>query len=203
MTSNVLNRSRRGSGRLVIVALGAVVVLAVAWWLLTPLFLDREVNEAFPLAASAEIPATMDRRDVEREMTAAAAGIDQAEEAPPPGMPQAPALGKGTFVGADDFHQGSGRAAIYELPDGGRLLRLEEFEVTNGPDLHVILTPTAQPTGREDVSVEGYVDLGGLKGNVGDQNYPIPDGVDVGAQHSVVIYCLPFHVVFATATLQS
>ena len=48
----------------------------------------------------------------------------------------------------------------------------------------------------------GYVDLGELKGNRGNQNYPIPAGVDIGIQQSVVIYCVPFSVVFSVAMLQ-
>jgi hypothetical protein len=46
-----------------------------------------------------------------------------------------------------------------------------------------------------------YIDLGFLKGNIGDQNYDLPAGVDLSQYNSVVIYCLPFHVVFSTATL--
>ena len=94
-------------------------------------------------------------------------------------------------------------ATIYRAPDGSHVLRLEDFNVTNGPDLHVILTPHANPEGRADVSAPGYVDLGKIKGNAGNQNYEIPAGVDVASQMTVVIYCQPFHVVFSTASLSS
>jgi hypothetical protein len=46
-----------------------------------------------------------------------------------------------------------------------------------------------------------YLDLGSLKGNLGNQNYDIPAGTDINQFKSVVIYCLPFHVVFSTADL--
>ena len=46
-----------------------------------------------------------------------------------------------------------------------------------------------------------YIDVGALKGNIGNQNYEIADGTDIAAFNSVVIYCVPFHVVFSTATL--
>ena len=50
--------------------------------------------------------------------------------------------------------------------------------------------------------MSGYVDLGSLKGNRGSQNYDIPPGVDLSSgEWSVVIYCQPFHVIFATAQL--
>ena len=48
----------------------------------------------------------------------------------------------------------------------------------------------------------GYVNIGKLKGNKGNQNYPIPDEVDVSIQGSVVIYCVPFHVIFSVASLR-
>ncbi|MCH7583000.1 MAG: DM13 domain-containing protein [Acidobacteria bacterium] len=59
--------------------------------------------------------------------------------------------------------------------------------------------PDADPRGRDDIT--GYVDLGGLKGNIGDQNYEIPSGNDVSGYGSVVIYCRPFQVIFSVAIL--
>ena len=100
------------------------------------------------------------------------------------------------------FHRGSGTATIYRGPDGSLLLRLEDLDVTNGPDLHVILSPHPDPNRPSDVMTVGYVDLGKLKGNRGNQNYPIPAEVDVSAQGSVVIYCEPFAVVFSVAALR-
>ncbi len=92
-------------------------------------------------------------------------------------------------------------ATIYRGPDDSYLLRLEELAVTNGPDLHVILSPHESPERRNDVHMPGYVDLGKLKGNRGNQNYEIPDGVDITAFRSVIIYCKPFSVVFSVAEL--
>ena len=110
-------------------------------------------------------------------------------------------LKEGEFEDQDSFHKGSGQAAIYQGPDGSRVLRLENLDVTNGPDLHVILTPNKDPNSQGDVKTTGWVDLGKLKGNKGNQNYPIPADVDVSIQGSVVIYCKPFHVIFSVATL--
>jgi len=118
-------------------------------------------------------------------------------------MPEAAAewlvVAQGQFIGADSFHVGSGTASIFQQDDN-RVLRLEEFSVTNGPDLHVILVRHPAPGSRSDVG-EDYVDLGELKGNQGNQNYDVSAGVDLSVYQSVVIYCVPFHVVFATATL--
>ena len=40
-----------------------------------------------------------------------------------------------------------------------------------------------------------------MKGNVGNQNYGIPDDVNLDEFQSVVIYCVPFGVVFSSAAL--
>ena len=113
------------------------------------------------------------------------------------------AVKAGNFRDADSFHRGSGQATIYSAPGSGLLLRLENLDVTNGPALHVILSPHPDPTRSSDVKQTGYVDLGPLKGNGGDQNYPIPADVDVSVIKSVVIYCKPFSVVFSVAPLQA
>ena len=112
------------------------------------------------------------------------------------------ALLSGQFRNADAFHRGSGTATVYELGDGGRrVLRFEDFRVTNGPDLRVLLANAPAPDGRSELADAGYIELAALKGNVGSQNYDIPDGFDLAAAGSVVIYCDPFRVIFSTATL--
>ena len=184
-----------------------IPVLALAWYLGSPLFITKEVQEEFPFAANAVVPKDMTRGEVEKTMaTLAKMGGDQVMEKMPDEMEKAAAapvlLKTGTFEGADRFHKGSGVAKLFRAPDGTHLLRVEDFSVTNGPDLRVILSPVANPQGAGDVTAPGYVELGKLKGNVGNQNYPIPPGVDVAAQGSVVIYCKPFRVVFSVATLQ-
>ena len=107
-------------------------------------------------------------------------------------------ISQGQFQDADSFHQGSGTASIFQQGDQ-RVLRFEDFEVTNGPDLHVLLVENIAGTSQDELG--NYVDLGSLKGNMGNQNYEIPPDVDLGQFSGVMIYCVPFHVVFATAAL--
>lgn len=181
----------------------AIPVLAFAWWLGSPLFLNTEVDEPFPLAAGAVIPDDMTAEQVDAEMKDAAAISTASDDDMPESVGGAVplVLATGQLTGADSFHQGSGTATVYELEDGSRVLRLEEIDVTNGPDLHVILTPVVSVEGRDDVMASGYVDLGKLKGNIGSQNYDIPDDFEIPDEFTVVIYCVPFHVLFATAPL--
>ncbi len=144
-----------------------------------------------------------ERSEVGAKVDAAAAAVmtdNQTDDMMPEMAGDPVVISQGQFVGADSFHQGAGQATIYQLPEGGHVLRFEDFDVTNGPDLHVILVKNPSPTSREDVG-DDYIDLGSLKGNIGSQNYDIPADVDLSEYQSVVIYCMPFHVVFATATL--
>jgi hypothetical protein len=202
-------------GIIVIVGvIGLVILGAVGWYLASPLFINRTVDEEFPVASppteeSAEALPTEEPTETLQEQVEAT----QEEAAPTATMPNTEmdepmpeggepvALASGMFVGVDDFHQGMGTATLYELPDGGLVLRFDEFEVTNGPDLHVFLSSNPAPTGAEDMG-EDSLDLGALKGNIGSQNYDIAPGTDVGRYQSVLIYCVPFHVVFATATFE-
>lgn len=177
----------------------AVPILALAWWLGSPLFLDTEVSEAFPMSAGAIVPDDMTQEDVEARMEQAAGAPDTETNEGMPATAVPVVLVAGQFEDFDNFHKGSGTATIYELEDGSYVLRLEGFEVTNGPDLHVLLVPDANPAGRDDIT--GYLDLGSLKGNIGDQNYEIPSGTDVDSYGSVVIYCQPFHVIFSVSIL--
>jgi len=43
--------------------------------------------------------------------------------------------------------------------------------------------------------------VGKLKGNMGDQNYDLPEGVDLNKYRAVTIWCNRFSVNFATAPL--
>ena len=196
--------------RIVIAALIIIAVLApVAWWLLSPIFISTTVEEDFPLAAGAVIPADMTMAEAEEIMVEAASKFNNYDERVPSemAMPNDPmqmdasalVVKSGDFRDGDSFHKGSGTATIYRAPDGKHLLRLEDFRVTNGPDLRVLLVPASDPQGRDDV--QGYLELGKLKGNMGNQNYFLPDGEDATDYHSVVIFCYPFKVVFSVATL--
>jgi len=110
-------------------------------------------------------------------------------------------LSTGEFVDADAFHQGSGTAQIVQMADGGLQVQLSNFEVTNGPDLKVYISSHPNPTSASDVTGAEILNLGELKGNVGDQAYDLPEGVDLASLGSVVIWCEQFGVLFATAAL--
>lgn len=171
----------------VFLGLGGVILFVaggVAWWLVSPLFISRTIREEFPLAANAVVPKGMTRSEVERVMTGMARVDQEMIEGMPDTMAAARAVKSGAFRDADSFHKGSGRATIYRLADGASLLRLENFRVTNGPALHVLLVRHPDPQTHANLKDPGYAELGPLKGNIGNQNYSVPAGIDVAARSS-------------------
>ncbi|MGH7847768.1 MAG: DM13 domain-containing protein [Candidatus Binatia bacterium] len=108
-------------------------------------------------------------------------------------------LTKGSFKGL--AHETKGIAAVYQLPDGKRTLRLTEFETSNGPDVHVYLVAADVEKGNDAVKEAGFVDLGSMKGNIGDQNYDVPADVDLSKYKAVSIWCARFGVNFGSAPL--
>ena len=259
--------------RLLVSAISApllAVTIWLGWSLGSPLFTNVTVEEEFPFAFTATVPAGMERVDVEEAMagiskhnetvieampggaamvvgSALTSGVEDSnviimtesnQDALHDGMALVSEAGEdqdaalidkgidmmqaaiedasgaaddqaevariktGEFKDADSFHKGSGQATIYSGPDGSFLLRLENLDVTNGPALHVYLSRHEDPDNPGEVKNPGFVDLGDLKGNRGNQNYPIPSDADIASYNSVVIYCKPFEVVFSVASLR-
>ncbi len=102
----------------------------------------------------------------------------------------------GTFTGAGDgIHDAQGDAYTIPLEDGSNVLRLENFQSTNGPDLFVYLST--------DENASEFINLGALKANNGNQNYEIPDDTDLDKYNKVLIWCKSFSVLFGSAELSS
>ncbi len=180
----------------------AIPALWLAWWLGSPLLINRSVDEQFPMSSSAEVPAGFTRQEVEDTM-AGMAKIDDDAMAEPmtETMESAQALLTGNFRDADSFHRGSGTATVYRLGNGAHVLRFEDFRVINGPDLRVMLSGAPDPKGRGEFRSHESVELAPLKGNIGNQNYEIPADLNPSDYRSVVIYCKPFQVLFSVAPL--
>ena len=123
-------------------------------------------------------------------------------------FPTASAANEAPMKLADgEFHNGAhetkGRAAIFQLGDGKRTLRLTNFATSNGPDVRVYLVAASDAKDNDTVKNAGFVELGSLKGNVGDQNYDVPANVDLAKYRAVTIWCARFSVNFGTAPLMN
>ena len=232
---------KRTLGILAIIIL--IPIIGIAWWLLAPLLTSTTVDEEFPFAVTASVPADMTRAQVEQVMSGIAMVDASANEAMPspadpatdlsnamgagdsdamdsvvktlaeaavksmPGAMTAPAkeemtqtmaaamkdampeamaktqpeetaqpvkLKSGQFRDQDRFHKGSGKATIYRLAGGSRLLRLEDFNVTNGPDLRVILTRAQDPEQAGEVTGPGHPGIIQAQGEHGQSELPNP-----------------------------
>lgn len=169
---------KRLTGSTIVLGIGLLIFVLI-WFQPQKLFIDTSVAERLPSA----------RPDGERP---AAKGTAPKETAPK-------GIASGSFRAL--AHRATGTATIFRLADGSYVLRLEDLDTENGPDLRVYLSEaTASAQGRE--FAEDFVDLGALKGNRGDQNYEIPGGVDVSRFRSAVIWCRRFTVGFGVAPLE-
>lgn len=135
------------------------------WYLASPLWIDRVVQETASAAQTSVL------------------------------------VSQGSFKDADSAHRGKGNVNLFKGESGDHLLRLTDFEVTNGPDLEVWLVAKKDISSSEDVKNSQWFSLGQLKGNIGDQNYSVPTDVNIADYSSVVIWCEQFGVLFASANL--
>ena len=108
----------------------------------------------------------------------------------------------GDFAVIDPLHQGRGTASIYWFSESQQFLRLDNFEVSNGPDLRVILSQQDTPRTSAETLLPSYVDLGPLKSPSGAQNYEIPATEELAKYKSVVIYSTSLNIVFTSAPLE-
>ena len=115
--------------------------------------------------------------------------------------PEAVVLAQGEFRDADRAHKGSGQAQMVRLQDGRVEVQLSNFQTTNGPDLYLWLSAHPDPASSADVKAEAFLELGQLKGNIGDQAYTLPADANASDWQSVVVWCRQFGVLFSPAAL--
>ncbi|MBT3419326.1 MAG: DM13 domain-containing protein [Candidatus Magasanikbacteria bacterium] len=223
-----------------------LIVIGIGYWLISPLFIDKEVVEVFDPKTEAAIQQAIsdfkenttdtniddqmpeeEQEELFKEMAKAEdvvvtepmpvspvtegeeptlepPGEDAKDLIPEPEVVEAPVvvpkvLSVGSFV--DVAHHGSGEAKIINLGEGkGNVLRFENFNVSNGPDLRVLFSKNESITKSSELGE--YIELGKLKGNIGSQNYILEEGLNLEEYKTVVIYCKPFRVVFNTATIK-
>jgi hypothetical protein len=180
-----------------------VIVAAFAAWLafgffgIQAAFTETEVNEAGPVfaATEAEQDAVVETDEFQDAMAEAQENPTESDEATEDAMPDSePAeivtVVSGNFGGTSRYDV-EGDALVLNDGTEQRFLRLENFVSDNGPDLKVYLR----------AADDSYVDLGDLKGNIGDQNYEIPVDVNLSQFDTVQIWCERFGVLFGDAVL--
>ncbi|MFI5406259.1 MAG: DM13 domain-containing protein [Nitrososphaerales archaeon] len=201
--------------KIIIGVIIAIIVVPLAVYTVSPLFVSTEVNEPLPVLASAEFQRfmnltedgriqaadNMSKQEKDSIMITAAKENSTVNESMDANVArQEAALFQnklsGNFIGVNDgIHNAEGVAKVIVLDDGTNVLRFENFKATNGPDLYVYLAT--------DRSASDIINLGRLKGNIGNQNYPIPAGTDLAKYNTVLIWCKAFSVLFGSAQLAS
>jgi hypothetical protein len=111
----------------------------------------------------------------------------------------AQALESGSFCSI--LHPTAGTATIYRLADGTRILRFTNFKTSDGPDVHGYMVAADDAKDNATVLRAGFVDLGVIKGNIGDQNYILGPDVDLSKYRAVSVWCKRFSVNFGAAPL--
>ncbi|MFI8575980.1 DM13 domain-containing protein [Rossellomorea aquimaris] len=163
------------------IGIAVVGVLGVGWWLVSPLFLDKVVNEAPVLSSPGS------NMKEQGETTTKETDSSSPDEMTNDTMKVYELVG--IFQGADVNHDAKGKVSI-----SGKNIRLENFEVTNGPDLYVYLVEEGQETKKG-------ISLGKLKGISGNQNYKIPGDHSASSGMEIVIWCKQFNVDFGRAEI--
>jgi hypothetical protein len=196
----------------------AAIAIPVGIYTISPLFVNTEVNEPIPNKSINPMPAeelakfmamTEEQRlekgqqmsPEEKDMimkAAAETNDDLVNENMTKAMDGQQTIVVGTFVGVNDgIHNAQGLVKVIPLVEGSsaRVLRLENFKATNGPDLYIYLAT--------DKSASDFVNLGRLKGNIGNQNYEIPAETDLSKYDTALVWCRAFSVLFGSAELKS
>lgn len=205
--------------RLMIISFFGLIILAVwtyPYW--RSQFMEEGVRELFPGLAVAkqtefarlspeEQRAYYTLRNSKPELALALVNARFSEPVPAPeeeaefDTKNTSVVRRASFTSIDPIHQAEGDISIYQFPDGSRTLRLEVFSTFPAPDLHLILTTDPQPTTTEMVGID-YIDLGELKGTVGNQNYQIPDSVDFSRYRALALYSISLQDIMSVATLR-
>lgn len=189
----------------------AIIVITFAIYTISPLLINTVINEPLPpssvssdfqrfmnMTENERIEAANNMTQKQKEMIMIVAAKDNNTVSENLSVATMSTSSNktliGNFVGAGDgFHNAEGVAKIIQLADGTDILRLENFKATNGPDLYVYLST--------DKTNADIVNLGRLKGNIGNQNYLIPAGTDITKYNTTLIWCRAFSVIFGSAQL--
>jgi len=181
----------------ILIIIIVLVVLGVGYYAISPLFNEIEKDDALPeniieskMPSGIENLSEEQRKEFDKQMEEKKnAEVSEMNET----MPQQEEGQIIRFPIMDTAaHPASGYVRVLNT-ESGKVIRYEEFETINGPNLHVYLAT--------DLQASQYVDLGEIKGTKGNINYSIPDDVDIGQYKYVMYWCVPFKVLFNYAEI--
>lgn len=181
----------------IIVALFALI--PVAWYFISPALDVVEVNETSPLVEQRPLELLPEdalysmNASTRSEFDAAVKAMKKNESKMNEDEPQSTKIiARGIFQ--ERVHDVDGTALLIETSTG-KVLRFEDFETVNGPELHIYLST--------DLSNTEIIDLGKIKATKGNVNYDLPRNTDTAKYKYVLVWCKPFGVLFSYAQLES
>jgi Electron transfer DM13 len=179
---------------LVVVAVIALVAFVLYWFEPQALLIDKRIDEDLPSVSAIAGDEDNSGADGDSGNSDGQRRTDEQQTT----SPEPRVVATGQLRGIN--HSATGDALLIRLSDGSRILRFENLMAENGPDLRVYLS--AAPATSEGAAFnDDYIELGELKGNIGNQNYAIPERVDLSRYGTPVIWCKRFEVGFAVADL--
>ena len=166
----------------------AICIIGFGYWTISPLFIDKEVNDELPME---EVLMDKDTTSDNEEMMDET--MEQEDEMMKKDEPAQEAKEEMRAPIIDTAaHPASGEVRVVE--NGGQtIVRYENYDGTGGPDLYVYLA--------KDLDAKEFVSLGEAKGNKGNINYTVPEGVDVEDYPYVLTWCKAFGVLFDYAQI--
>ena len=177
----------------ILIIVVVVIVGGIAYYAISPLFNNIEVQDELPENIVDGNLSEEEQVEMERQIEEANAEgpIEMDEEMPQSASPAPTTSATFTIMGTAG-HPASGIVRVIQTTSG-QIIRYENFETINGPDLHVYLA--------KDFDAHEYIDLGPIKGTSGSINYEVPAGTNLSEYRYVMYWCVPFGVLFNYAEL--
>lgn len=177
----------------ILISVGVLIVLAVAYWLLSPLWRNVALNEELPVAISTTlINDNFLVMDVDTKVDFEKQTMEMKDKM----MIESDAMpaNESSIIGRADMiaraHDVEGVALLVQSGDE-TFLRFENIKTINGPDLRIYLS--------SGLNADDIVDLGSIRATEGNVNYAIPAGTDLGKYKNAMIWCRAFGVLFSYA----
>jgi len=154
-----------------------IIIIAILYYLISPIWNVIEVNEGTP--DFQKMNPSLEDTAVNNQQIASTTQLT------------AHILAQANFI--EQAHEVKGQALLLQDAEQ-QILRFENFETINGPNLHIYLSA--------DLDATDYIDLGEIKATKGNINYSLPQNIDSKKYKHVLVWCKPFKVLFSSASLQ-
>jgi hypothetical protein len=174
---------------IIAIVIGVLIILGIGYYLISPAFQVSELDEESPLINDAFDSMSEDEKiEFNGEVDGMKnVNINMSDMIPS----QANVLASGEFM--PRAHEVEGKALLID-DNGKKILRFEDFETINGPNLHIYVSA--------ELGDGDFIDLGEIKATKGNVNYELPENVDYEKYNKVLVWCVPFRVLFSYAELE-